>query len=308
MVQAAWKAGANKCLSKTTCSPNRLIDEIRAMLAAPPGAVTPAAGPAADAAPRPEVSFPAPGSSPGETAQTQLRARLADTICTHLGDTRVLLQNWVKSPAGEHASAVAPLYRAVHAIAGAAGLAGCTSLAHVATALEALLGDIQRSGTKVSASAVRTVTQALELLPALFKSASGPQPEVFLAPLVLVVDDDAISREVLRTALEKAQLRPLTVGEPAEAQKLFDENPFDLVFLDIDMPGVSGFDVCERLHASAANIMTPVVFVTGLSDFQSRSQSTESGAVDFIAKPVGMVELAVKALVHLHRGRLLAAM
>jgi DNA-binding response OmpR family regulator len=69
------------------------------------------------------------------------------------------------------------------------------------------------------------------------------------------------------------------------------------------MPGLSGFDVCKNLHATAANPDTPVVFVTSLNDFETRARSTLSGGIDFIAKPVLLIELAVKSLTLLLRAR-----
>ena len=85
------------------------------------------------------------------------------------------------------------------------------------------------------------------------------------------------------------------------------QNRFDLIFLDVDMPGMSGFELCTKLRQLPAHKKTPVIFVTGLTDFESRTNSTMSGGNDFIAKPFLFMELAVKALVYVLRGRLPAA-
>ena len=82
------------------------------------------------------------------------------------------------------------------------------------------------------------------------------------------------------------------------------EQKFDLVFLDVDMPGMNGFELCTKLRTLPAHKKTPVVFVTSLNDFESRANSTMSGGNDFIAKPFLFIELAVKALVYVLRGRL----
>ena len=86
-----------------------------------------------------------------------------------------------------------------------------------------------------------------------------------------------------------------------EDRQLFDlgmlgETAYDLVFLDVDMPGMNGFELCTKLRALARNKTTPVVFVTSLTDFESRANSTMSGGNDLIAKPFLFMELAVKAL------------
>ena len=85
------------------------------------------------------------------------------------------------------------------------------------------------------------------------------------------------------------------------------ETPYDLIFLDIEMPEMNGFELCSKLRGFEVNKNTPVVFVTILNDFESRANSTISGGNDFIAKPFLFMELAVKAIVHVWRGRLAAA-
>ena len=69
------------------------------------------------------------------------------------------------------------------------------------------------------------------------------------------------------------------------------------------MPGMNGFELCTKLRSMPAHKKTPVVFVTGLTDFESRANSTMSGGNDFIAKPFLFIELAVKALLYILRGR-----
>jgi DNA-binding response OmpR family regulator len=81
-------------------------------------------------------------------------------------------------------------------------------------------------------------------------------------------------------------------------------NPFDLAFLDVDMPGMTGFELCSKLRALPMHKKTPVVFVTNLSDFNSRTSSMMAGGNDFIAKPFLFIELTVKALIHVLRGKL----
>jgi DNA-binding response OmpR family regulator len=64
---------------------------------------------------------------------------------------------------------------------------------------------------------------------------------------------------------------------------------------------MNGFEVCQKIHEAPANAKTPIVFVTSLSDFETRARSTLSGGMDLIAKPILMIELSVKALTHLLR-------
>jgi len=88
---------------------------------------------------------------------------------------------------------------------------------------------------------------------------------------------------------------------------LLSEKPFDLVFLDVDMPGMNGYELCAKLRGLPLHKKTPVVFVTGLNDLESRANSMVSGGSDFIAKPFLFIELAVKALVYLLRCRVITS-
>jgi DNA-binding response OmpR family regulator len=70
------------------------------------------------------------------------------------------------------------------------------------------------------------------------------------------------------------------------------------------MPGMNGFELCTKLRTLPSYKKTPVVFVTSLTDFESRASSMMSGGNDFIAKPFLFIELATKALVYVLRGKL----
>lgn len=307
LIQAAWKAGANKCLAKSSCSPNKLIEEARVLLASlptkpPPGTPSAIAAPP-HAAPAP-VTLPPPTGD--ERVQESLRRELVEMIRQRLGEARQALHDWVKSHEGVESEHFKRLYAASHSLANA-GLAGFSRLAHLSGALEALLKEFLANPRKVNVSSIRTITQAIELTPALFRHSDTPQQEVFATPMIMIVDDDPISRETISAALAKANLRALRLADPTLALTLAEENRFDLIFLDVDMPELSGFQLCEKIHAHEANLTTPIVFVTALSDFETRSHSSESGGVDFIAKPVWLNELALKSIFHLLRGRILAA-
>ena len=80
------------------------------------------------------------------------------------------------------------------------------------------------------------------------------------------------------------------------AERLLEEDCFELIFLDVEMPNLGGIELCARTRKMPTNRTTPVVMVTAHSDFEIRAQSILSGGTDFIAKPFVSVELAVKAL------------
>ena len=102
---------------------------------------------------------------------------------------------------------------------------------------------------------------------------------------ILVVDDDGDARLVMRAALRKAgfDVRMAEGGE--DALKQFRAEPSDLVMLDVDMPDLSGHEVCALLRAEAGPLL-PIVMVTGMDDVASVEAAYQHGATDFIAKPV----------------------
>jgi CheY-like chemotaxis protein len=149
----------------------------------------------------------------------------------------------------------------------------------------------------INPSSLRTIAQGLDLLENLFTNHDATA-KTSGSPLVLVVDDEMISREMVCSALAKASLRTVSVDSPMLALKLLEENHFDLIFIDVEMPELNGFEVCKKVRAMPANKKTPVVFVTALKDFETRAQSALSGGSDLIAKPFLLLELAVKALTY----------
>jgi DNA-binding response OmpR family regulator len=118
------------------------------------------------------------------------------------------------------------------------------------------------------------------------------------------VDDEALACRTITYALKKVKLQSVSVEDPNAAFKLLSENQYDLVFLDVDMPGMTGYELCNKLRSLPMHKKTPVVFVTRLDDFSSRTKSMVAGGNDFIAKPFLFIELTVKALIHILRARL----
>ncbi len=116
-----------------------------------------------------------------------------------------------------------------------------------------------------------------------------------------MVDDETISRETICSALGKANLAATSVDDSLSAERMLNEERFDLIFLDVEMPGRTGLELCARIREKTANKTTPTVFVTAHSDFGTQAQSVLSGGNDFIVKPFLLVELAVKALTWLYR-------
>jgi CheY-like chemotaxis protein len=134
----------------------------------------------------------------------------------------------------------------------------------------------------------------------------GLKPDLLTSPPIrlLAVDDDLISRTAVSLALKKAFSPPDSAGDGESALALATKQAYDVIFLDVEMPGMDGFELCTRVHDTVSNRATPVVFVTCHSDFASRAQATLRGGTDLLAKPFLAFEITVKALTLALQGRL----
>jgi DNA-binding response OmpR family regulator len=299
MIQEAWKAGATKCLSKASCSPKEVLDVVRQTIGESGAMMTAIVG---------EQKISRPANLTGEADaefQAALRKTFIDGLPVTLGTLRTGLKALVKAD-NEMArlKEIYEFYRRIHALNGNAGIAGLVQIAHMSAALEALLKELYEKPKNINASTLRTVAAAVDFLGLLFERGTLPDKQEVPAANILVVDDEAISRRAIVYALEKAHLKSVNIENPDDAYKLLCENNFDLVFLDVDMPGMTGFELCSKLRALPQHKKTPVVFVTSLSDFDNRTSSMMAGGNDFIAKPFLFIELTVKALIHVLRAKL----
>lgn len=295
LVQDAWKAGASKCLSKANCTPKQVIETVRSVLKKNGDS---------NAKAKQEKAAATPDSDVDSEFQEQLRRDFIADLPHTLKAMRTLLQELIKAPTEtERVKTIQELYRRSHSLSSNAGLAGATQIATMADALEALLKELQEKPSNINASTLRTVAAAVDFMGFLFERAhSAEQP---LPPAeVLVVDDDAISRRAITFAVEKANFKTVAISDPIKALDIVSQKKFDLVFLDVDMPSMNGFELCSRIRSLPSYAKTPVVFVTGLNDLENRANSSVSGGNDFIAKPFLFIELTVKALVHVLRNRL----
>ncbi len=187
----------------------------------------------------------------------------------------------------------------VSSLASLAGITGFSRVSHLAGALDALIKDLHKKPTQMTASVLRTIAHAMDCLNGIFGSLTKLPQDIPYSMLILAVDDEPISRRTISIALGKANLRCIGMEDSTMALTVLTENPFDLIFLDADMPRLNGFELCAALRKLPTNKTTPVIFVTSLTKFEIRAQSSLSGGNDLIAKPFLMMELAVKALTYL---------
>ena len=114
------------------------------------------------------------------------------------------------------------------------------------------------------------------------------------APTILVVDDNLQNREVAEGNLIGAGYAVIQAEGGAEGLALLAERRPDLVLLDVLMPGMDGYETCRRIRALPQGGDVPVLFLTALGDLETHKAALESGADDFLTKPLNRTELLIR--------------
>jgi putative two-component system response regulator len=120
---------------------------------------------------------------------------------------------------------------------------------------------------------------------------------------VLVVDDEAANVKLLKSLLTRERYTVVTASDGEEALAMVASAQPDLVLMDVLMPKLSGYDVCESIKRNPATRLTPVVLITALNQREHKIRGIKAGADDFLTKPVDPHELKARAhsLVRLKR-------
>ena len=113
---------------------------------------------------------------------------------------------------------------------------------------------------------------------------------------IMVVDDDVFTRDLIKTQLRSIGIETVEAANGAEALQKAGTGQLHLIVLDIIMPGMNGFDVCEQLKTDPRTGSVPVVFISSRMDPTDRQRAMRLGALDVFTKPFSLKKFSGKVL------------
>ena len=122
-----------------------------------------------------------------------------------------------------------------------------------------------------------------------------PENTMGLTPSILVVDDDQRNVRLMESILRSDGYRVLKAFDGDQALYLVSTEAVDLILLDVMMPGMSGFELCRLLRSRYETRLLPIIMVTALNALEDKVRALETGADDFLSKPINKTELLAKA-------------
>jgi len=167
-----------------------------------------------------------------------------------------------------------------------------------------LLGEIDRIGETAAAPPIGIVGTVLRTIRPLGEAKIAADPKAATSH-ILIVDDNASNRELLARRLIREGYRVTAAECGASALALTVAEGFDLVLLDLMMPGMSGFEVLCRLKADMSTRHIPVIMISALDELDSTVRCIEAGAEDYLPKPFNPVLLRARIGASLEKKRLL---
>ena len=121
---------------------------------------------------------------------------------------------------------------------------------------------------------------------------------------VLVVDDDKHAVEILYRLLEKDGFEVLRAQSGTEALAIATKEQVDVILLDVMMPQMSGFEVCEKLRNDTRTRDIPVILLTAKDDMETRVVGMKLGVSEFLTKPINKRELFTRIRAQIHQRKL----
>lgn len=168
-------------------------------------------------------------------------------------------------------------------------------------AFSSLLLDLFKAPELINPSILRTVSLTIDFLGVLIKDGNLIRLKDPATAKAFVIEDDLENSQAIALALETVMVGGKAVQTPREALAELTHTSYDIIFIDVNLPVMDGFQLCEAIRKMELHARTPIIFITGLTTVENRVQSTLSGGNDFIGKPFNIQELAVKSLTYILR-------
>ncbi|HEY1663421.1 MAG TPA: response regulator [Verrucomicrobiae bacterium] len=301
LTRTAMESGATAGLLKTECTPARLVETVREMLGIK-SCFELSEEPRSAEAQMEAFTVAAENAMEDEIVLKKTREEFFQKMPAEVARIRERSLAYIKTagvPAGREP--LNQLHQLVRFFSTRAGMSGCGSLAILASAFEALLTESLHNPDRATPSMSQTIAQALDCLERLLQNSRLEDGKLDLHARILVVDDDAVFNLTILAALKRANFEADCVEDPLNALQMASTDIYDIILLDINMPGINGFELCEKIRKMPVYQVTPIVFVTSSTDFQTRARGILSGGNDLIPKPVSPVELILKITLHLLR-------
>ena len=115
---------------------------------------------------------------------------------------------------------------------------------------------------------------------------------------ILIIENDTPAAMMMVHVLSRAGCDALVVPTGKRGMELAQENKFDLIALNVDLPGISGFEICSELKQRHLSRHTPIIFISGRLCEEDRQHGLELGAVDYIIKPFDAADFVSRILAH----------
>jgi CheY-like chemotaxis protein len=239
--------------------------------------------------------------SPGPQAEA---ISVAVITSDYLRATRRLVEEACLAAPEESRAQFVEVSARIDAFAAAAKQAGMAVTGSLSAALSMLARRLCQNGRLVTPSTINTVTRALIFLEDLCAPGTEEQLACFPPIHVLVIDDDPLAKRAVTGTLERDFQKPETASDGATGLEKVLTSRFDVIFTDVEMPVLTGFELCAKAREAGPNKATPIVFISSLNDPAIHAEGYRAGGNDFITKPFLPIEMTVKALTIAWSGRL----
>jgi DNA-binding response OmpR family regulator len=194
-------------------------------------------------------------------------------------------------------------HHTAHKLAGTLGTFGLTKAMTLARQLEQSFSESQPSALNLRALS-KSLKEEIESIEAIddlpLLTTPEPSPQM---PKVMIVDDDQHWLQTLPQMLEPWGFKITTLAEPQQFWTVLQAVDPDILVLDINMPDIDGFELCQALRRESRWQRLPVLFLSGLTDSMTQNHAFSLGADDYLCKPVGSADLANRILNRLQRVR-----